>query len=79
MQSFIYITYVRVRMYVRLDWYVCKRMNVGLCAGVYQFEETWNRYTRLLRGSVLIYQTVQRYNTNIRTSHQTQFRLVCQI
>ena len=39
-KSFIYITYVR--LYVRLDRYVCKRMYVGLCAGVYQYEGPWN-------------------------------------
>jgi len=39
-KSFIYITYVR--LYVRLDRYVCKRMHVGLCAGVYQYEGPWN-------------------------------------
>jgi hypothetical protein len=76
-KSFIYITYVR--MYLRLDRYVCKRMQVGLCAGVHQYEGPWNRDKRFLQGSVLIYQTVQSYNTNMRTSHLTQFRLVCQI
>ena len=75
--SFIYITYIRT--YVRLDRYVSKRMHVGLCAGVYLYEGPWNRDRGNLQGSVLIYQNVQRYNTNMRTSHLTQFRLVCKI